>query len=60
MKAAEAKAEGIMAKLKKNQKITDKQVMDVLAELGEDWPTQARPNVSRTGKPVPGFCLGAV
>ena len=34
--------------------------LSALRELGDDWPTQARPNVTDTGKPVPGMCLGLV
>ena len=30
-----------------------------LRELGDDWPTQARPNATDTGRPVPGVCSGS-
>jgi hypothetical protein len=33
---------------------------NVFAKIGKDWPTQDRPNVTPNGKPVTGFCLGAV
>ena len=36
-----------------------KKVEAILLGLNE-WPAQERPNVSQTGKAVPGMCLGAV
>lgn len=35
-------------------------VLTTLREIGTEWPTQARPNVTDTGKPVPGMCMGLV
>lgn len=38
---------------------TSENITRVLS-LIDTWPTQDRPNVTPTGKPVTGFCLGAV
>lgn len=32
----------------------------MLRLLGGNWPTQARPNVTDTGRPVPGMRAGRV
>ena len=37
------------------------EVLTMLRLIGDgNWPTQARPNVTDTGKPVPGMCVGLV
>lgn len=37
-------------------------VLEVLLSIGNeaDWPKQTRPNVTDSGRPVPGMCLGLV
>ena len=60
---AEDRAKEILAGLGKKAKgaePTTQQVLEMLQLMGDDWPTQTRPNVSRTGKEVPGMCLGVV
>lgn len=52
---AEAKAAALLSA----GDVTTASVESVLAGL-EEWPTQARPNVSPNEKPVTGMCFGAV
>jgi len=55
LQRAEAKAAECLAR----GDVTKESVEAVLAGI-EDWPTQARPNVSPDEKAVTGMCLGAV
>ncbi len=60
MRRAEAKAKAWFAAAKPGDAPDGAAVLSALRELGDDWPTQARPNVTDTGRPVPGVCLGLV
>ena len=60
MRRAEAKAKAWFAAAKPGDAPDGAAVLATLRALGSDWPTQARPNVTDTGKPVPGVCLGLV
>lgn len=62
-----AKKKPIVGKSKKGKQQlgfvpTTDQVLEVLLAIGgaKDWPTQKRDNVTDSGKPVPGMCLGLV
>ncbi|KAJ8611664.1 hypothetical protein CTAYLR_007888 [Chrysophaeum taylorii] len=54
------KAEAIAASAIAADRCDDSTVVEALGQLGDDWPHQDRPNVSRDGKPVRGMMLGAV
>jgi hypothetical protein len=63
MAKAEALAVSIMegiaqAKGKKKRAPNEEEVTNVLLEMGDNWPTQVRPNVSDVA--VTGMCLGMV
>ena len=64
-RAALAKADAAAAKIIKDHAASSDwcpshdDVLSVL-RLIDKWPTQARPNVTSTGKSVPGMCLGLV
>ena len=63
MSKADALAAQIMADLKGGSggTPTTQQMEAVFNAIGPNWPTQDRPNVTPVaGKPVTGFCLGAV
>ena len=61
MRSAEAVAKRHLASLGGAQP-TEAMVLEVLTAIGNeaDWPKQTRPNVTNSGKPVPGMCLGLV
>jgi len=67
VKAAMAKADALAAQLmadlegSSDATPTTEQMEAVFGAIGPNWPTQDRPNVTPVaGKPVTGFCLGAV
>jgi len=57
---ADAAAAALLGGLAAGGAPTTEQVTAVFGTMGKDWPTQDRPNVTPNGKPVTGFCLGAV
>ena len=60
LNAAEAAARALLAAHGDAWCPSQADVLAVLRKIGTRWPTQARPNVTDTGKPVPGMCLGLV
>jgi hypothetical protein len=57
---ADKKAKAIAASLAEGEAPTNEQMLAMFHEIGEEWPTQVRHNVTPNGKPVRGMCLGAV
>jgi len=60
LKRADLAALKMFEELKDGENPTGDLVLKILLMFGDDWPTQVRPNVSSTGKPVSGMCLGVV
>ena len=60
LKKVEAYAQNWLAKHKKDDAPSGDEVVEMLKLLNGKWPTQARPNVTDTGRPVPGMCAGLV
>ena len=60
LKKVESYAQNWLAKHKKDEAPSGNEVVEMLSLLNGKWPTQARPNVTDTGRPVPGMCAGLV
>ena len=62
MLRAEVAAKRALAALAPGAAPSTEEMTAVFGAIGgaESWPTQDRPNVTPNGKPVTGFCLGAV
>lgn len=61
VKEAVGRAEAFARKwLAEKDDVDSETIVKALREIGNDWPTQSRPNVTDTGRPVPGLCLGLV
>ena len=60
LKKVETYAQNWLSKHKKDEAPSGAEVVEMLKLLNGKWPTQARPNVTDTGRPVPGMCAGLV
>ncbi len=60
LKKVEAYAQNWLSEHKKDDAPSGDEVVTMLKLLNGKWPTQARPNVTDTGRPVPGMCAGLV
>ena len=60
LKKVESYAQNWLSKHKKDDAPSGAEVVEMLKLLNGKWPTQARPNVTDTGRPVPGMCAGLV
>lgn len=58
MAMAEAKARALRETIAGTRPATAEEVTDILLAMGDNWPTQSRPNVA--DKAVQGMCLGLV
>ena len=60
LKKVEAYAQNWLTTHKEDDAPSGSEVVEMLKLLNGKWPTQARPNVTDTGRPVPGMCAGLV
>jgi len=60
LKKVDAHAKAWLDSHKASESPKTPEVLAMLRMLGDKWPTQQRPNVTDTGKAVPGMCVGLV